>query len=366
METLELHQFHQSLNAQFEQINDVEVVQSYGDPLRELTALNETAGVLDLSFRGRICLTGNDRVRFLNGQVTNNVKTLQPNRGCYAALSNAKGRMESDLNIHCLKDELVLDFEPGLQTPLIARLEKFIVADDVEVMDLKPLYGLLSIQGPNAAEVMQKLELFPTLPEGQYTSITAEDSTLGELVALNLSRFGSGGFDLLVPNEALGAVLDRLIAAAKAIGGNACGWTAMELARIEAGIPRYGMDMDETTIPLEAGIEERAVSYSKGCYIGQEVINRIHSIGEVAKSLQGLLLENELTELPRHGDRLFDDGKDVGYVTSVLKSPSFKRHIALAYVRKGSNQIGNQLTLKTSQGESSVKVTTLPFDPAAL
>jgi folate-binding protein YgfZ len=164
------------------------------------------------------------------------------------------------------------------------------------------------------------------------------------------------GFDLFVPNDSLGVVADKLIAAAKQIGGRACGWQAFETARIEAGIPRFGADMDETNLPLECGIENRAVSYNKGCYIGQEVINRIHSFGHVNKELRGLRLADDLTSLPQRGDKLFHNGKEIGYVTSAVKSPVIG-NIALAYVRREANQMGNELTLRTTVGESFTKIT---------
>ncbi len=211
MEAMELHEFHQALNAAFTEVYGVETVSSYGDPLAEHSALWNTAGVLDLSYRGRICLTGDDRVRFLNGQVTNNIKSLQPGQGCYAALTTAKGKMESDLHIHCLKDELLIDFEPGLTAKVIARLEKYIVSDDVEVVDLKPHYGLLSIQGPRAREVFRQLELSATLPEILYQSVTVNDPGIGEFVLVNLPRYGSQGFDLFIPMAALGSVAERLM-----------------------------------------------------------------------------------------------------------------------------------------------------------
>jgi folate-binding protein YgfZ len=153
------------------------------------------------------------------------------------------------------------------------------------------------------------------------------------------------GFDLYVPVDSLGAVADKLIAAAKVLGGRACGWAAFETARIEAGIPRFGTDMDETNIPLECGIETRAVSYNKGCYIGQEVINRIHSIGHVNRELCCLRLADDLPALPARGDKLFKDGKEVGHITSAVKSPALSTNVALGYVRREANAAGTKLTL---------------------
>jgi folate-binding protein YgfZ len=356
-----LHEFHHGLNARFAEFNGAEIVADYGDWLTEHAALFETAGVIDLSFRSRICLTGADRVRFLHGQVTNDVKKLRTGEGCYSAITTAKGKMESDLNIFALADELLLDFEPGLTEKISARLEKFIVADDVQIVDVAPHYGLLSVQGPKAAEVVRALNLFSEIPTQQLGSTKISDATLGEIYLANNPRLGTSGFDLFVPNNSLGAVTDKLIAAAKQIGGRAVGWTAFETVRIENGIPRFGTDMDETNIPLECGIESRAIVYNKGCYIGQEVINRIHSVGHVTRELRALRLATNLESLPKKGDKLFHAGKEVGYVTSAVKSPALNANIALGYVRRETNQIGNELTLRTAAGESPVKIVELPF-----
>jgi folate-binding protein YgfZ len=356
-----LHEFHHGLRARFAELNGAEVVNDYGDWLAEHAALRETAGVIDLSFRSRICLTGADRVRFLHGQVTNDVKKLRIGEGCYSAITTAKGKMESDLNIFALADELLLDFEPSLTKKISARLEKFIVADDVQIVDVAPHYGLLSVQGPKAVEVVRALDLFPEIPAQQLGSIKISDVTLGEIYLSNNPRLGASGFDLFVPNNSLGAVADKLIAAAKQIGGRAVGWTAFETARIEAGVPRFGADMDETNIPLECGIESRAIVYNKGCYIGQEVINRIHSVGHVTRELRALRLATNLESLPKKGDKLFHAGKEVGYVTSAVKSPALNANIALGYVRREANQIGNELTLRTATGESPAKIVESPF-----
>ncbi|HEU6449084.1 MAG TPA: glycine cleavage T C-terminal barrel domain-containing protein [Verrucomicrobiae bacterium] len=330
-----------------------------GDYIAEYDALRESAGVLDLSSRSRLCLVGNDRARFLHGQVTNDVKKLRPGEGCYAAMTTNKGKMESDMNIFILPDELLLDFEAGLTEKISARLEKFIVADDVQIVDAAPHYGLLSVQGPKAGEVVRALNLIPEIPVKQFASVKISDAHLGEIYLANNSRLGTGGFDLFVPNDSLDVVADKLIAAAKNSGGGKCGLTAFEIVRIENGIPRFAVDMDETNIPLECGVEARAIVYNKGCYIGQEVINRIHSIGHVNRELRGLRLAADLESIPVKGDKLFFNGKEVGYITSAVKSPAFG-NIALGYVRREANQTGTELILRTASGESAIKIMATP------
>jgi len=361
MSELGLQGFHQRHGATFGPVDGAAVVLDYGDMAAEHAALRQSVGVLDLSFRSRVCVVGADRARFLNGQVTNNLKELRPGHGCYAALTTNKGKIQSDLNIHCLADELLLDFEPGLTQRVTERLEKFIVADDVQIVEVAPHYGLLSVQGPQAAALLASNGLFTSCPEKPFQSVKAADPTLGELYLVNLPRTGSTGFDVFVPTASLETVAARLIDSAAKFGGRAVGWAALELARLEAGIPRFGADLDETNLPHEAGIETRAVSYTKGCYIGQEVINRIRTFGQVSRALRGLQLPAGLTELPLKGDHLLHDGKEVGHITSAAHSPTLRVGIALGYVRKECNAAGTKLTLRTAQGEWPATIVPVPF-----
>jgi folate-binding protein YgfZ len=356
---LSLHELHRELNARFTEVNGMEAVDDYGDFLAEHAALRSSAGVLDLNFRSRLVLTGADRVRLLNGQVTNDVQKLPVGSGCYAAIITNKGKMQSDANIYLLPNEILLDFEPGLAAAVSQRLERYIIADDVQVIDAAPHYGLLTAQGPRAWDAVTSLGLNFVSPEKPFAWTSISDATLGEIYCMNQPRLGTVGFDLFAPTGSLAALADKLIAAAKQLGGRACGWRALETARIEAGIPRFGAEMDETNLPPEAGIDSRAVSYTKGCYIGQEVIARIRTYGQVAKALRGLRLSGDV--LPVKGDKLVAGGKDVGYVASAIHSPALNANIALAYVRREHNQIGTELMVKTATGELPAKVVELPF-----
>lgn len=338
-------------------LNGVEVVPNYGDTPAEHQALWDSAGILDLSVRGRLCVAGSDRARFLHGQVTNDVKGLRVGEGCYAALITAKGKMQSDLNIYCLHDELLLDFEPGLASSVSERLEKYVIADDAQIIDVAQHYGLLSVQGPKAAEIVRALKFGDELPAKAFAFLKTAD----EIYLMNQPRLATSGFDLFVPVASIASVREKLLEAAKSVGGRACGLEAFEIARIEAGIPRFGSDMDETTNPLEAGLDARAISFSKGCYIGQEVISRIRTYSEVAKTLRGLRLADDLKSLPKKGDKLVHSGKEAGFITSATTSPKLKADIALGYVKRDVNQTATELTLRTADGESPVKIVELPF-----
>lgn len=358
---LPLHNFHLSLNASFLSVADQEVVARYGDPMAEYDALNRDAVILDWSFRGRLCLTGSDRQRFINGQVTNDVNRLKPGQGCYAALVTAKGKMVSDLNIYVLENEVLIDFEPGLMPAVLQRLEKFIIADDVQVVDVSTAYGLLSVQGPKTDEVIHRVNLEIPVPSDPMSFTHGDVSSLGKIYLMQNARLGTRGFDLFCPVASLPVLADRFRTVAAASGARFCGWEAFEMARIEAGIPRFGADMDETNLPPEAGLEGRAISYTKGCYTGQEVIARIRTYGQVAKKLCGLKLAPELSSLPQRGDKLSCDGKEAGFITSAVWSPRFRTNIALGYVRREFNAPGTPLVLGGGSGESQATVVALPF-----
>jgi len=360
VEPLKLHDLHQRWGAHFARVAGAEFVDDYGDPRAELAGLQEGAAILDLSFRSRLCLTGADRVRFLHGQVTNDVNRLALGEGCYAALITAKGRMQSDLYIYRLEEELLLDFEPGLAPAVRERLDKYVIADDVQVVDVAAHYGLLSLQGPQAESVLKSLALAVEVPAKAFNFVKITDENLGEIYLVNQPRLGTLGFDLFVPTAAMEAVAAKMLAAAPS-GVRFCGWQALETARLEVGIPRFGADMDDTTIPLEAGLESRAISFSKGCYIGQEVISRIHTYGQVAKALRRLRLADNLPALPARGDKLYHQNKEAGYLTSAARSPRLSANPALGYVRKEADQPGAELTVRTTQGESAVRIEGPPY-----
>jgi folate-binding protein YgfZ len=338
MSPLPLHDFHAARGAHFFDLNGCEAVSSYGLESAEYEALTRNAGLIDLSFRSRVCLLGADRDKFLHGQVTNDILRLNSGEGTYAALVTAKGKMESDLFVYKLKDELLLDFEPGFTQRGIDRLNRYVIAEDVQIVDVAPHYGLLSIVGPNAAKVLRSANL--PVPETALTW-TSSTSESGETYVANNPRFRVPAFDLFVPlgeMESTGRSLETN-------GASWAGFSALETLRIENGIPRYGVDMTENTLPQEAELQDRAVSFAKGCYIGQEVIARIRTYGQVAKALRLLRVDGEV---PKPGTKIFAGGKEVGFVTSAARSPRRGVNVSLGYVRKEANapgtvlQIGNE------------------------
>ena len=310
---------------------------------QEFTALTEGAGWLDQSDRSRLCLLGADRARFLHGQVTNDINGLGEFTGCYAALVNAKGKMESDLFAYRLANEILLDFEPGLTAAVQARLERYVIAEDVEIADVAPHFGLLTVQGPQAEAVLTKLDLpAPTEP---LTVAQTED----EIYIVHQPRLGTDGFDLFIPIDAMNAWRERLATIAPR-----CQMPAFEKARVLATIPQFGVDLTTDNFPPEGGLETRAISYAKGCYIGQEIIARIRTYGKVNKVLRGLSLEGAAAI----GDPVLHEGTPVGTLSSVCHEPS----AALAIIKRTASEPGTVLSVDTKNGSVSAQVATLPFE----
>ena len=347
-----LHDFHHSRGAVFGFQNGFETVASYGSTEKEYLALTTGCALIDLSFRSRICLLGADREKFLHGQVTNEVLRLPQNSGTYAALVTAKGKLQTDLFIHKLPEELLLDFEPGLTASVTGRLQKYIIAEDVQIVDVAPHYGLLCLQGPDSGLALASLELNVSPPDKPLTWTKAALPG-GELYVVNNPRFDGVGYDLFVPNSDLVETASRLAESAQCAGLDAC-----EIARIENAIPRFGADMDESNLAPEA-LGESAISYAKGCYIGQEVIARIRTYGQVAKALRLIRLPDEFQSLPSAGEKLFKGGKEVGCITSSTLSPKYGAKVALAYIRKEANALGEKLQFGSADG-GLAQVITVP------
>lgn len=358
-----LRELHAGLGATFTMLNGAEAVADYGDVTSEYAALDLSVGLSDLSFRGRLCLLGSDRVRLLHGQVTNDIQALRTGQGCYAAFTSPKGRMQADVHVYALADELLLDVEPGLTEGLIQRLDHHIVADDVQAVDVSEHYGLFSLQGPRALEVPPLLDASFVPPAVAHSIVHRPDAQAGDLYWTHHARTGSQGLDLFVPTASMAALWENLSRAVRSLGGRPVGWTALDLARIEAGIPRFGVDIDEGNLPPEAGLDRDGISYTKGCYIGQETIARIRTYGQVTRALRGLRFD-PAAPLPARGDKIVHNGRDVGSLTSVIRSPRLGCPVALGYVRKECNAPGTSVRVRLAAGdEVPAAIVPLPFRP---
>jgi folate-binding protein YgfZ len=301
--------------------------------------------LIDLSDRAKYRVIGNDRSRFLNGQLTNDILNLQPGTAIYACALSAKGKLCADLYVAATKDYHYLDTDPLLRESLAARLEKYMIADDVALEEVTDTFGLFHL--PN-------LDSLGAHSEFSLPALFSENAE-GFVIACN--RFGVPGIDLWFPAGEAASVRAQL----KEMPVDS---VTVENLRIEQGIARWGNELSENVIPNEAGLDKNAISYTKGCYLGQEVISRIKSIGHVNRLLRGLLPASDVAV--EKGDKLFSsEQKEVGFVTSVARSRSSGRAIALGYVKRGFDAPGTTLQVRRNNILiGPIEVRSLPFNSA--
>lgn len=309
------------------------IVEHSDTTLSEYHSLQNTCGLLDLSKRGRLCLTGKDRVTFLHGQITQDIKSLSYGQGAFAALVDGKGKIQSDLNVYILKDEILLDFEQGYTQTITQRLEHHLVSEEVEIVDPSEFYTMLSLQGPKSVEALNKVLPDADLPEGvwDFTEIPNDE---GAIYICNRPRFGCHGFDLFIPTTINEGLKENLIVGVESLEGMEVHQTACEIARIQAGVPRMGADMTPVQLVQETGLTSSAISFRKGCYIGQEVISRIRTVGKVNKSLCRLSFDKVPSNQIEINTPLMVDGNDAGFVTSLSSIPGQEPPVSgLGYVK---------------------------------
>jgi folate-binding protein YgfZ len=282
-------------------------------------ALREQAAWIDLSGRGKIRAAGDDRVRLLHSMTTNNVQALVPGEGCYTFFLTAQGRILADANIFSMTDYLLIDTEPETKQKLFEHLDKYIIADDVVLRDFTKDYATISIEGPQAADVLRRANV----PVAHLPFAIAEWS---HCEVAHVSYTGQIGYSLFVPCEHLDDVAGRLTAA----GIPKADLSTADVVRLENGRPRYGVDITETTLPQETQ-QMQAVHPSKGCYLGQEIVERVRSRGHVNKLLVPIEIESDAP--PESGTSVQADGKDVGTITSAAYSPSANSVVALGMLR---------------------------------
>jgi len=339
-------------------------VSAYGDSRDEYRLLKEGCGILDMSARSRLCVVGPDKSTFLHGQVTNQVKQLNPGQGCYAALLNVKGKMESDMNIWMLNEEILLDFEPGMAEKVIPRLLRYIIAEDVDVVEVGDIYRQITLCGPRSAEVLSGISPAIQLPESHscIQPVYEKSDTLGEAY-IATQKFGNGLLhNLFVPVEHHLKLLESLIESARSreLGG-LVGQVAFETLRVELGVPRFGIEMDESNLPPEVGLDKVAVSYNKGCYIGQEIIARMRTYGQASKKLCGFRFSGDLKELPEKNTPVWCGEKRAGNLVNSVHSLALGEPIAMGYLKKQFLENAPSLEIKIGERIYPLILVTMPF-----
>ena len=337
---------------------------TYGDVLLEYAAVREGgAGLIDLSPRGRILVSGSEAIQFLNGLITNDMKKLEVNSWMAAAFPNVQGRLIASVRITRLADEttnqsispaFLLDTEAVTHERVLKTIERFTLAGDFRVRDITEETVLLTVQGRLAARIVRTAIGDAAGEPGRNAASQTVWKQSG-LTVLRATHTGEDGFDLIVESDQAAGLWSALQNA----GARPVGYDALEMLRIEAGQPRYGADMDETSVVTEAPLDD-AVSFTKGCYIGQEIIARIKYRGHVAKKLAGIRF-TRAAKVEVGSAIKSADGKDIGRVTSATYSPHLGHTIAMGYLKYDYLAPETSVAVVSGNEELPGQVTELPF-----
>ena len=333
----------QQRGATLVEVAGVSTAARFGDPAAEYTALRTRAGVVDWPWWSRLHMTGTDRASFLQGMLSNEVTKLAAGKGCPALLLSEQGKTVADVIVLAGNDEIVLAGNTASLVAGSAALERFIVADDVEIVADDEAAHVFAVLGPEAAQVVERMGVQP--PLAPYDHVHA-DLAGADVHLARMPAPGAGGFVLHVPVAAAATVWAALVDA----GAAAVGYEAFEVLRIESGVPWHGRDVTADTLALEAPYEA-AISFRKGCYLGQEVMERVTARGHVNRKLVGLALSGDV--VPPSGARVFAGDRDVGWVTSAAWSWRLGHGVALAYVRREQLEPGTTLIVGAKPVDSS-------------
>jgi folate-binding protein YgfZ len=334
--------------AQFGEYGGTQTPAHFGDVTAEVHALQREAGVFDLGWRAKLLATGDDRVRWFNGMVTNNIKDLPQNHGAYAFLLNAQGQIQADMYVYNRGEHILVDTDESQASRVREIFEKYIIMDDVAIADASEKLSAIGIQGPQAAEVLKRLghDVSALQP------LEIVDTKLGEAgISIVRRDWPIASFQVWASANNLPTLWAALIAA----GAKPVGSEAYEKVRVLLGMPRYGLDIGDRDLPQETA-QDRALNFRKGCYVGQEIVERIHSRGKVHRSLAGLIIEGIA---PVSGTAVQSGGKQIGEVRSVATLPvnGSSRTFALASLRRGALPNGAELQV----GDATAKLSELPF-----
>lgn len=346
-----LEQVESAAGAQCAEFAGARLPRVFSSVETECRAVRDSAGLLDARNRSVLSLVGNDRVSFLQGMATNNVAALAVGDGCYAALLTIQGRIVSDLYVLALDNRLLLDVPASRADAVRVALDRLIIADDVE-FEADAIQPLVSIEGPRAPALLSVVAGAPVdeLQAFQHREITVDGIALR---CVAISQTGELGFRLLGESQHAATLWERV----RHAGAAPVGLDALNVLRLEAGIAWHGVDMDEDTLVMEVGLDD-AISFNKGCYLGQEVVERVAARGHVNRKLCGLLVTGSV--VPPAQTALTHDNTDVGHITSAAYSPTLGKIIGLGYVHRNAWEIGTELRARTNDAEITITVSDRP------
>ncbi len=376
MRTTPLYHIHCQLGATFaERHHGWKVPVHFTDTVTEHHAVRNSVGLADMSHRGRYRVTGADRAKFLHRILSNDVEGLQAGQGNYTTLLTNRGKIISDMHVYVRDDAIYIDTNPEATESLFKELDKYIIADDVELENITTQTGAITICGTQAHHLLCAVLEEPALPEiaehhNGYYEVDGGTSS-HRIMYARTHQTGEIGYNLYTAAESLQWLWDRLIS--QSIHPTPIGWEAAELLRIEAGTPKYGAELTEAIIPLEAELTH-AIDFEKGCYIGQEIVARMNYRGHPNRLLRGIEIEFAVSEpkglheryastavFEHRTKKVYSEQKEVGWITSTAYSPILNKMIALGYVRMAVTEPGSRVQIEMPNGRVNGTIRLLPF-----
>jgi glycine cleavage system T protein len=345
-------EIHRTRGAQWTEYQGWELPDQFTDAVEEYNAVRNSVGVIDVSYRATFRLTGPERADFLHRILSNDIKSLWPGSGRHAALLTAQGKLIGVMKVLATDDTILLETEPAARPALFDKLEMYKLAQKVHLEDVTDSVAKLLVQGPKATALLraiinQELALDEELQHREY-QIGAVPIRL-----IRTDETGEVGYELMAPAAQASPVWTNLFHAGAAFDLTPVGLRAFNLLRVEAGVPWYGVDMDDTNFPQEAGVDY-VLDWNKGCYVGQEPVARIKFRGHVNKRLVSLRFAGE--HPPQSGDKIVKDGREIGRITSAIYSPRLNCPIALGYVRREFLEPGTEVGVEMVGGPAAAIV----------
>ena len=359
MKQSRLHDQHAALKAAFEEVLDWQVPAHYGDMISEYRAVRGSVGIADLSHRGKLRVTGEDRVKWLQSVISNDLLSLQPGQGRYSSFLTHKGKMLTYFRCYLQADAVMLEDVGDIGDQTYAALRKFLLyGTKAKVENCRESWRLLLVSGPKAALTIWAA--FGTDVD-ELKPVSFISAAIGGHTALVMrtEETGERDYEILIPAEGLAAAWERLMEAGTPHGIRPVGSQALEALRMEAGIAKAGPDLNEEIVPPEANLQDKAFSLSKGCYPGQEVVARMDTYGSVRRHLVGLVVKG--SAVPPKGAKLFSGSREVGWVSSATLSPEVKAPIAFGFPLRDFSAAGTSLSIEADGTRYEATVQPLPF-----
>ncbi len=352
-----IHENHVALKASFTEEHGWEMPKTYNSMETEVKHVRSKVGIVDISHRGKLKFTGKDHIRFLQGMLSNDIVKLCIGEGIYATLLTPKGKILADMVVYKNKEHSYIDLPSGLNSKIKEHFLRYRLSFQTDIEDITYNHALFHICGPNAIsflsnEIKSDLHRMKKL-EFKNIKINSIPVSLHKI-----NRSGEVGFDLVTTNDNASKLWEHILIAGQKYNLEPFGIQSLETLRIEAGIPVWGKELDEDTFPLEAELWD-ALSFDKGCYIGQEVTARIRWRGKVNRHLVGLIIESK--ELPSKGDLIYKKEKIVGKITSSTYSPTLGTNIALSYIKREYKKPDTSIHIHLEESKPEAKIVELPF-----